>query len=115
MTLSMKERYKRMLEGMRKKEKKTRKKSGKWFLYMLRCSDLSLYTGITKDIERRFKKHSEGKGARYTRTRRPLEVVYQETCKTRTSALIRECEMKAFPRPKKLAIIEKYKLEFGTF
>ena len=100
-----------MLEGMQKKEKKSRKKSEKWFLYILRCNDLSLYTGITKDIEQRFKKHSTGKGARYTRTRRPLEVVYQETCKTRTAALVRECETKAFSRPKKLAMIERYKIK----
>ncbi|OGW92265.1 MAG: hypothetical protein A3G33_06600 [Omnitrophica bacterium RIFCSPLOWO2_12_FULL_44_17] len=91
---------------MRVKEKKSRKKKKeKWYLYMLKCRDNSLYTGITKDLERRFKMHSEGKGARYTRTRRPLEMVYHETCKTRTAALIRECFIKALPKPKKLTLI----------
>ncbi len=96
-----------MLAGMQAKEKGARKKRGeKWSLYILKCSDESLYTGITKDLEKRFKLHSEGKGARYTRTRRPLEVVYRETCKTRTEALVRECAVKALPKTKKLALIE---------
>lgn len=100
-------RYKRMLEGMRTREKRRpRKRKEKWFLYILQCSDHSLYTGITKDIARRFKRHSEGKAARYTRTRRPLEMVYQETCRNRTEALTRECFVKALPKAKKLALIE---------
>ena len=103
-------RYKRMLALMQAKEKKSpRRGREKWFLYILRCSDLSLYTGITKDIPRRFKMHSEGKAARYTRTRRPLEIVYQEKCRTRTHALVRECEIKAFPKAKKLALINDLK------
>ena len=96
-----------MLERMQAKEKKSRKKRiEKWFLYILKCSDHSLYTGITKDIERRFKMHLEGKAAHYTRTRPPLMMVYQETCKTRTEALVRECVVKALPKAKKLALIE---------
>ncbi|MBI3307535.1 MAG: GIY-YIG nuclease family protein [Candidatus Omnitrophica bacterium] len=92
---------------MKAKEKRAKKKSReKWSLYILRCSDLSLYTGIAKDIEKRFKMHSDGKGARYTRTRRPLQIVYQETCTTRTRALVRECEIKALPRDKKIALIK---------
>lgn len=99
-------RYKRMLAGMEEKEKTARsKKREKWFLYILRCRDHSLYTGITNDLGRRFQMHSDGKGARYTRTRRPLEMVYRETCKSRTAALIRECAVKALPKPKKLALI----------
>ena len=98
-----------MLEGMRVKEKKSPKKRREpWFVYMLKCEDLSLYTGITKDIEKRFKMHSEGKAARYTRTRRPLEMVYRESCKTRTEALVRECAVKALPKEKKLALIEQF-------
>jgi predicted GIY-YIG superfamily endonuclease len=99
-------RYKQMLARMQAKEKKSRKRrKERWFLYILRCSDQSLYTGITKDIERRFKMHAAGKAARYTRTRRPLEIVYRETLKTRTQALIRECAVKALPKTKKLALI----------
>ena len=106
----MNHRYKQMLEGMQVKEKKSPKKRREpWFVYMLKCHDLSLYTGITKDIEKRFKMHSEGKGARYTRTRRPLEMVYRERCKTRTEALVRECAVKALPKEKKLALIEAFR------
>ncbi|MBI4388417.1 MAG: GIY-YIG nuclease family protein [Candidatus Omnitrophica bacterium] len=91
---------------MQIKEKKcAKKRSEKWFLYILKCCDKSLYTGITKDLARRFKMHSEGKAARYTRTRRPVEMVYQEVCKTRTQALVRECFIKALPKSKKLALI----------
>jgi len=101
-----------MLEGMRAKEKKRpKKRAQRWFLYVLRCNDHSLYTGITKDIERRFKMHAAGKAARYTRTRRPLEMVYRETCKSRAEALIRECAVKALPKHKKLALIEQFKRE----
>lgn len=105
-------RYKQMLEGMRTKEKPSpKKRAEQWFLYILKCNDHTLYTGVTKDVERRFKMHSEGKAARYTRTRRPLEVVYQETCKTRTQALVRECVVKALPKHKKLALIEQFERE----
>ena len=108
----MKNRYKHLLAAMQAKEKKARKKKQgeKWFLYILKCCDQSLYTGITKDIERRFKMHSAGKGARYTRTRRPLEVVYQEACKTRTKALVREYFVKTLPKSKKLALIAQFTL-----
>jgi predicted GIY-YIG superfamily endonuclease len=102
----MNHRYKQMLAGMQAKEKRgPKRRSEKWFLYILQCSDRSLYTGIAKDLERRFKMHSEGKAARYTRTRRPLEMVYREACKTRTAALTREWAVKALPKAKKLALI----------
>lgn len=92
----------------KEKNRVGRKKRGeKWFLYILKCSDLSLYTGITNDLQRRFKMHSAGKAARYTRTRRPLEMVYQEICKTRTQALVRECAVKSMPKQKKLALIDR--------
>lgn len=101
----MKPVYKKMLAGMRKKAAQRRKRRGeKWFVYMLSCADASLYTGITNDLDRRFKMHSQGKGARYTRTRLPLALVYQETCRTRTDAMIRECAVKALPRKTKLAL-----------
>ncbi len=100
-----------MLEGMKANEKKSRRKRKreKWFLYLIRCNDFSLYTGIAKDVEKRFKMHCSGKGARYTRTRLPLEIVYHEVCKSRTEALVRECEVKALPREKKLAPIKNFK------
>lgn len=108
--LRMKKKYKKMLEGMKKKEELLkRKRREKWFLYMLQCSDQSLYTGITKDLEKRFNKHSVGKGARYTRSRRPLEMVYQEICKSRTEALVRECAVKALPKKQKNALVVKFR------
>lgn len=95
---------------MQVKEKSSpKRRREKWFLYILKCADESLYTGITKDLARRFKMHSEGKAARYTRTRRPLEMVYRETCRTRTEALVRECFVKALPKIKKLALIGPFK------
>ena len=96
-----------MLAGMEEKEKaRPKKRRQKWFVYILKCADASLYTGIAKDLAKRFQMHSDGKGARYTRTRRPLEIVYQEICKSRTEALVRECAVKALPKAKKLALIE---------
>lgn len=72
-----------------------------WYLYMLRCGDNSLYTGITTDVVRRLGAHRSGKGAKYTRGRGPLELVYQETCGTHSQALKREFEIKAMPRAEK--------------
>lgn len=103
-----------MLEGMRDKAKNSRKRlKEKWFLYILKCTDESLYTGITKDLERRFRMHAEGRGARYTRARRPLAMVYQEAFRSRTEALTRECAVKALPKSKKLALIGKSKTGTG--
>lgn len=98
--------YKRMLEGL-KKEKTAGKTAEAWSLYILKCCDGSFYTGITNDIERRFKMHQDGKASRYTRTRRPVEMLYSETCGDRSRALIRECEVKEWPRAKKAALVAK--------
>lgn len=76
-----------------------------WYLYILRCGDDSLYTGITTDVARRFAAHQEGKGAKYTRGRGPLEIVYQEICGTHSQALKRELEIKALPRQEKLTLL----------
>ena len=73
-----------------------------WYLYILRCRDGSLYTGITTDVEKRLEAHQSGKGAKYTRGRGPLELVYSEECGTHSQALKRELEIKAMPREKKL-------------
>lgn len=78
-----------------------------WKLYMLRCGDGSLYTGITTDIDRRLEEHRAGKGAKYTRGRGPLELVYSEDCGDKSTALRRELEIKALPREEKLKLTEK--------
>jgi len=78
-----------------------------WKLYILRCRDGSLYTGITTDVEKRFAAHNTGKGAKYTRGRGPLELVYREDCGDHSAALKRELEIKAMTREEKIKLIEK--------
>lgn len=77
-----------------------------WKLYILRCKDGSLYTGITTDVEKRLAAHRAGKGAKYTRGRSPLELVYQENCGGHSAALKRELAIKALPREKKEKLIK---------
>lgn len=76
-----------------------------WQLYILRCGDGTLYTGITDDMDRRLKAHRSGKGAKYTRGRGPLELVYQEDCTDKSAALRREIAVKRLTRQEKLALI----------
>ena len=76
-----------------------------WFVYMLCCADGSLYTGITNDVERRCRQHNDGKASRYTRSRRPTKLVWQEVQPSRSSALKREAAIKAMTRRAKLAMI----------
>jgi putative endonuclease len=97
--------YRRMLQGLKGKGSSSDTPGeapvSPWFLYILQCSDGSLYTGITNDLTRRTQRHNEGKGARYTRTRRPVTLLYYETCGDRSAALIREAAVKALPPRKK--------------
>ena len=76
-----------------------------WYLYILRCGDGTLYTGITTDVSRRLQAHRQGRGAKYTRGRGPLELAYQERCGTHSEALRREREVKALPRAQKEQLI----------
>ena len=80
---------------------------GNHFVYIVRCSDNSLYTGYTNNIEARINKHNAGKGAKYTKTRRPVVLVYQEIYETKSEALRREYEIKTFTRQRKLKLIEE--------
>ena len=73
----------------------------------MRCRDGSLYTGYTNDVKQREKVHNTGKGAKYTRGRGPLELVYREECGDHSAALKRELEIKALPREEKLKLTEK--------
>lgn len=78
----------------------------KYHLYMLKCADETLYTGITTDMERRLKEHNKGRvAAKYTRTRRPVSLVYSKTYKDRSSASIAEAQMKKLTKEEKLALI----------
>jgi putative endonuclease len=78
-----------------------------WFVYILRCADDTLYTGISTDVARRVDEHNAGAalGARYTRARRPVVLVYQESVLNRSAALRREREIKCQDRAWKLALI----------
>ncbi|MBQ7857888.1 MAG: GIY-YIG nuclease family protein [Oscillospiraceae bacterium] len=82
-----------------------------WKLYMLRCGDGSLYTGITVDVPARLEQHRQGKGAKYTRGRGPLELVYEEVCESHSQALKREFEVKSYPRNKKLEMLQSHEGE----
>lgn len=73
-----------------------------WFLYVLRCGDGTLYTGIALDVAARLQAHSEGRGARYTKGRGPLELVHQTAIGSRSEALKAERAFKALPRAQKL-------------
>ncbi len=76
-----------------------------YYTYILRCKDGSLYTGITTDVNRRFKEHQRKKGGNYTRTHKAQEIVYIEACGDRGTALKREHEIKKLERAQKLALV----------
>jgi predicted GIY-YIG superfamily endonuclease len=82
------------------------KASGRaWFVYILRCVDGSLYTGITKDLMRRCQQHNTGRASRYTRTRCPVKLIYHEALSNRSLALKREAAIKAMSRRQKETMI----------
>jgi len=76
-----------------------------YWVYILRCADGTLYTGITNDISRRLADHNSGKGAKYTRSRIPVEIVYRQECAGKSAALRRELEIKRMTRAEKLGLI----------
>ncbi len=78
-----------------------------WTVYILRCADGTLYTGIAKDVDRRLAQHNAGKGARYTRTRLPVTLVYREPCPGRAQALQREHAIKRLGRPAKDRLVAR--------
>jgi putative endonuclease len=78
-----------------------------YYVYILRCKDKSLYTGITTDVRRRFKEHRAGTGGHYTRSHKPEKIVYVEKAATRSAALKREAEIKKWPREKKLSLVKR--------
>ena len=80
---------------------------------MVRCSDGSLYTGVSKDLERRIEAHNEGRGAKYTYSRRPVELAYSEEHKGIKEALRREIQIKKLKRAKKEALIQGRSSDYG--
>ena len=77
-----------------------------WFVYILLCSDDSLYTGISNDPQQRFLDHKNGKGGRYTRLHKPTKIVYLEQCTSKPEALKRELQIKGWSRGKKIKILK---------
>jgi putative endonuclease len=77
-----------------------------WCVYLLRCADGTLYTGITNDLRKRLAAHARGRGARYTRGRGPLTLLHAEPARTRSAALRREHELKRLRRGAKLALLD---------
>ena len=77
----------------------------KWFVYILRCVDNSLYTGSTPNVERRFREHSEGRGGRYTSLHKPKSIAYVEDFEDQKQALKREKQLKGWSREKKEALM----------
>ena len=78
-----------------------------WMVYILECSDGSFYTGVTNNIERRQQQHNEGTASRYTRSRRPVVLRYQEICGSRSQALIRECSLRLLSRKEKEELVSR--------
>lgn len=97
----MKERYKRMLRTLAARPRRGRRE---WSVYILRCSDGSLYTGVAKDPAARYKAHAKGKGAAYTRAHRPVGMLYRKDGMTRSQALVKEAAIKRLPRARKEAL-----------
>ena len=79
-----------------------------YYVYILECCDKSLYTGYTNHLEKRIKAHNEGKGAKYTKSRAPVRLVYYEQYETKQEALKREYAIKQLSRKEKLALIKAY-------
>lgn len=91
-----------MVEEEQTKDKKS------WCVYILECSDNTLYTGVTNDLDNRVFQHNHGAvGAKYTRARRPVKLVYSEACTGKVSAMQREYAIKKLSRPGKLLLISK--------
>lgn len=87
-------------------KRRSRKRTGsRWYVYLLRCCDGSLYCGITNELVARFIKHNSGMGAKYTRSRCPVELVYAETANSFSAALKREYAIKQLSKREKEALV----------
>ena len=85
-----------------------------YYAYLLRCADDTLYAGYTDDLSKRVAVHNQGKGAKYTRSRRPVELIYQETAADRSAALRREAQIKRLSRQEKWNLIKERNRQHGT-
>jgi len=80
-----------------------------WSVYILRCSDGTLYTGITNDLNKRIESHANGQGSKYTRSRLPVDLVYDEQAENRSEATQRELEIKKLSRKEKMKMVRAWK------
>lgn len=80
------------------------------YTYILKCNDNTLYTGWTNNLEKRIKDHNEGNGAKYTKPRRPVELMYYETFETKEDAMRREYAIKQLTRAQKLLLIQDFSI-----
>ncbi len=78
-----------------------------WYLYILLCKDGSFYTGVTNNLGKRFLEHKSGKGGRYTRSHKPIKIVYQEKLSSHSEALKREAEIKSWSKEKKMELCKQ--------
>ena len=78
-----------------------------WYVYILECSDLTLYTGISNDVEKRIDTHNKNKGAKYTKTRTPVKLVYQQSFETKSLAAKEEWRIKQLTRNQKILLINQ--------
>ncbi|MFA6003448.1 MAG: GIY-YIG nuclease family protein [Elusimicrobiota bacterium] len=101
--MAMGKKYLRMLKGLKAAPDEARD----WSVYIVRCSDATLYTGIAKSVEARLAKHNSGRGAAYTRSRLPVRLLHREDGLTRSQALIREAGIKSLPRAQKELLIPR--------
>ena len=85
--------------------------SKQWFVYILRCKDDTLYTGMTDDLEKRLTAHNAGKGAKYTRGRGPVSLVYSVVCNDKSDALRRELQIKKMSRAEKQLLCSEFSME----
>ncbi|MEA1962489.1 MAG: GIY-YIG nuclease family protein [Bacillota bacterium] len=83
------------------------------YVYMLRCCDDTYYTGYTVNIERRLQQHQQGIASRYTRGRCPVELIYLETCPSKSAALKREAAIKKLTKPQKTSLIQQFHTFWG--
>ena len=85
-----------------------------WYVYIISCSDNSLYTGISNDVDRRIKQHAGGQGAKYFRGRKPMQLVYLESGHTRSTASQREAEIKSLSKDEKVKLLESINNEIHS-
>jgi predicted GIY-YIG superfamily endonuclease len=98
--------YRRMIKTMQAREEAAAEPSpADWSVYIVRCGDDSLYTGVAKDVDARIALHNTGRGAAYTRARRPVRLVYRADGLTRSQALVEEARIKSLPREEKRGLI----------